>query len=159
MVFLACFSDRSRAKQKSYMNEDLTLAAGEYRLRAPGQTWLIPVRFDAPRSPTSAPNRPRCSRCRRKRTDAASSFCYPLLLPHAVDREQLAKLRLYVPTLWPELLAARGPKFGSAQYLAQRFLPLPVDQRYDASDMDELTERLETALVGAARGAQQRNSG
>ena len=47
MVFLACFSDRSRAKQKSYMNEELTLAVGEYRLRAPGQTWLIPVRFDA----------------------------------------------------------------------------------------------------------------
>jgi hypothetical protein len=64
-----------------------------------------------------------------------------------------------VPTRWLELLAATGPKFGSARDLAQRFLPLPVDQRCHASDMDELTERLETALVGAARGAQQRNSG
>ncbi len=51
MVFLACFSDRSRAKQKSYMNEEITLAVGEYRLRAPGQKWLIPVRFDAGKIP------------------------------------------------------------------------------------------------------------
>ncbi|MGH3735650.1 MAG: toll/interleukin-1 receptor domain-containing protein [Micromonosporaceae bacterium] len=27
LVFLACFSDNSRAKKKSYMNEELTLAA------------------------------------------------------------------------------------------------------------------------------------
>lgn len=47
LVFLACFSDNSRAKGKSYMNEELTLAVDEYRLMAPGRTWLIPVRFDA----------------------------------------------------------------------------------------------------------------
>ncbi len=47
VVFLACFSDRSRAKQKSYMNEEITLAVDEFRLRAPGQKWLIPVRFDS----------------------------------------------------------------------------------------------------------------
>ena len=47
LVFLACFSDNSRAKDKSYMNEELSLAVEEYRLRPPGKTWLIPVRFDA----------------------------------------------------------------------------------------------------------------
>jgi hypothetical protein len=47
MVFLACFSDESRAKGRSYMNEELTLAVEEFRLRPPGRTWLIPVRFDA----------------------------------------------------------------------------------------------------------------
>lgn len=47
LVFLACFSDNSRAKAKSHMNEELTLAVEEYRLRAPGRTWLIPVRFDS----------------------------------------------------------------------------------------------------------------
>lgn len=46
LVFLACFSDNSRAKEKSHMNEELTLAVEEYRLRPPGATWLIPVRFD-----------------------------------------------------------------------------------------------------------------
>ncbi|MFC8230622.1 toll/interleukin-1 receptor domain-containing protein [Streptomyces sp. NPDC057287] len=47
LVFLACFSDGSRAKAKSYMNEELALAVEEFRLRAPGRVWLIPVRFDA----------------------------------------------------------------------------------------------------------------
>jgi hypothetical protein len=46
LVFLACFSEQSRAKRKSYMNEELVLAAEEFRQLAPGATWLIPVRFD-----------------------------------------------------------------------------------------------------------------
>ncbi|WP_144765941.1 toll/interleukin-1 receptor domain-containing protein [Curtobacterium sp. 9128] len=46
LVFLACFSDQSRARSKSYMNEELTLAVDEFRQRPPGATWLIPVRFD-----------------------------------------------------------------------------------------------------------------
>lgn len=47
LVFLACFSDNSRAKPKSYMNEELTLAVDEFRQMPPGRVWLIPVRFDA----------------------------------------------------------------------------------------------------------------
>jgi len=46
LVFLACFSDNSRAKAKSYMNEELTLAVEEFRQMPPGRTWLIPVRLD-----------------------------------------------------------------------------------------------------------------
>ena len=45
LIFLACFSDRTQAKAKSYMNEELTLAAEEFRQYPPGATWLIPVRF------------------------------------------------------------------------------------------------------------------
>lgn len=47
LVFLACFSDNSRAKDMSYMNEELTLAVDEFRRMPPGRVWLIPVRFDA----------------------------------------------------------------------------------------------------------------
>ncbi len=47
LVFLACFSDNSRAKDKSHMNEELTIAVEEYRKMPPGRTWLIPVRFDS----------------------------------------------------------------------------------------------------------------
>lgn len=46
LVFLACFSDNSRARSKSHMNEELTLAVEEFRKMPPGRTWLIPVRFD-----------------------------------------------------------------------------------------------------------------
>lgn len=45
MVFLACISDNSNAKLKSYMNEELNLAIEEHRQMGPGQTWIIPVRF------------------------------------------------------------------------------------------------------------------
>lgn len=47
LVFLACFSDNSRAKDRSHMNEELTLAIEEFRAMPPGRTWLIPVRFDS----------------------------------------------------------------------------------------------------------------
>jgi WD40 repeat protein len=46
LVFIACFSTRSAARTKSYHNEELLLAIEQLRLRPPGNTWLIPVRFD-----------------------------------------------------------------------------------------------------------------
>jgi hypothetical protein len=46
LVFLACFSRQSQARRTSYMNEELTLAVDQFRLRPPGATWLIPVRLD-----------------------------------------------------------------------------------------------------------------
>ncbi|MGM1065201.1 toll/interleukin-1 receptor domain-containing protein [Saccharothrix sp. Mg75] len=46
LVFLACFSEQTKAKPRSYMNEELTLAAEEFRQYPPEATWLIPVRFD-----------------------------------------------------------------------------------------------------------------
>ena len=46
LVFLACFSDASRGRDKSYMNEELTLAVEEFRKMPPGRTWIIPVRLD-----------------------------------------------------------------------------------------------------------------
>jgi hypothetical protein len=45
-VFLACFSTRSMQKPVSYQNEELLLAVEQMRLRLPGASWLIPVRFD-----------------------------------------------------------------------------------------------------------------
>jgi hypothetical protein len=46
LVFIACFSTRSAARQKSYQNEELLLAIDQLRMRGPDATWLIPVRFD-----------------------------------------------------------------------------------------------------------------
>ena len=46
LVFIACFSSRSVARQKSYQNEELLLAIEQLRLRRPDDPWLIPVRFD-----------------------------------------------------------------------------------------------------------------
>src|SRR5690242_15279990 len=46
LVFLACFSRASRARQASYQNEELALAIEQMRVRHPGDAWLIPVRLD-----------------------------------------------------------------------------------------------------------------
>lgn len=45
LAFIACFSEASTAKDRSYQNEELVLATEEYRLRRPGHPWLFPVRF------------------------------------------------------------------------------------------------------------------
>ena len=46
LVFIACFSQASAARQRSYQNEELILAIEQLRLRLPDNPWLIPVRFD-----------------------------------------------------------------------------------------------------------------
>jgi TIR domain-containing protein len=46
LVFLACFSRRSVARDRGYHNAELVLAAEELRNRRPYVPWLIPVRFD-----------------------------------------------------------------------------------------------------------------
>ncbi|RII41321.1 toll/interleukin-1 receptor domain-containing protein [Galactobacter valiniphilus] len=45
-VFLACFSSNLAKREKSYQFEELTLAAEEYRLRAPDAKWLMTARLD-----------------------------------------------------------------------------------------------------------------
>jgi molecular chaperone DnaK (HSP70) len=45
-VFLACFSNASVARRRSFQNEELALAIEQMRLHRLGDTWLIPVRFD-----------------------------------------------------------------------------------------------------------------
>ena len=51
LVFLACFSQNSHGRAKSYQNEELVIAAEEFRQYAPGHTWLIPVRLDDSKIP------------------------------------------------------------------------------------------------------------
>lgn len=46
LVFLACFSQASLGRDKSYQNEELTLAIEQLRLRRPDEPWLVPVRLD-----------------------------------------------------------------------------------------------------------------
>lgn len=45
-VFIACFSRRSLARDKSYQNQEFNLAIEQLRLRRPDVPWLIPVCFD-----------------------------------------------------------------------------------------------------------------
>ena len=46
LAFAPCFSQAYADREKSQMNEEITLAVEEYRLRPPGRPWLFPIRFD-----------------------------------------------------------------------------------------------------------------
>ena len=58
--FVACFSERSEQKGRSYMREELEIALDEVRLRSRDTAWFIPVklgRCDIPDAPISARER------------------------------------------------------------------------------------------------------
>ncbi len=69
--------------------------------------------------------------------DAAQDgpMCYPFLAERDVDRAELSRRGVFVPTLWPEAIARDGEGFESERSFARRLLPLPIDQRYGADDM------------------------
>src|SRR5258708_18752765 len=45
LAFIACFSENSQRRAATYQNEELALATEQMRLRQPGISWLIPIRF------------------------------------------------------------------------------------------------------------------
>lgn len=67
-------------------------------------------------------------------------FAYPYLTDNGLElKRRLAAHRIYVPTLWPNVLA--DASVGSAAHeLAADILPLPVDQRYDTDDMQTMLD-------------------
>lgn len=64
------------------------------------------------------------------------AFAYPLMLENGAEyRKKLIQNKIFVPTLWPNVL--NEAEKGSLEYkLAADVLPLPCDQRYTQEDMD-----------------------
>ena len=60
---------------------------------------------------------------------------YPLYIENgAAVRKQLQQIRIYIPTLWPDVFEICDET--DLDYdMAMSILPLPVDQRYDEDDM------------------------
>lgn len=77
------------------------------------------------------------------------ALCYPLLLDSASAagslRQHLLEQAIYVPCYWRELIdnPATPPM---ERHLAECLLPLPLDQRYDAKDMQRLADAVITHL-------------
>lgn len=67
-------------------------------------------------------------------------FMYPCCLGDAEGvREKLASESIYIPTLWPNILDEC--KEGSVAFrYARNVLPLPIDQRYEAGDMERVAK-------------------
>lgn len=68
------------------------------------------------------------------------AFMYPLLIEDGVAiRKILQKEKIYIPTLWPNVMEECNPNSLEYRYAAD-ILPIPVDQRYDKEDMKYLVE-------------------
>src|SRR5579863_6987597 len=46
LIFIACFSQASAGRLKSYQRREILIAVEQLQLRQPDDPWLIPVRFD-----------------------------------------------------------------------------------------------------------------
>mgnify|MGYP000882286192 CR=1 FL=1 len=65
-------------------------------------------------------------------------FAYPLYLKNGVEvRKRLAGKKIYIPTLWPNVLVDT-PKNSLEYDYAANILPLPCDQRYGKINMDRI---------------------
>ena len=68
------------------------------------------------------------------------AFMYPLLIQNgSVVRKELQKEKIYIPTLWPNVLEECNSDSLEYRYAAN-ILPIPIDQRYEIEDMKYLAE-------------------
>lgn len=77
-------------------------------------------------------------------------FMYPLLIENGLAaRKKLQKEKIYIPTLWPNVLEECNSDSLEYRYAAN-ILPIPVDQRYDIEDMKYLAEVIKSVLFERA---------
>lgn len=69
-------------------------------------------------------------------------FAYPYYIENGIEiRKRLAEEKIYVPTLWPNVLKENSNKSIEYDYAAN-ILPIPCDQRYGKEEMERLIEVL-----------------
>ena len=78
-----------------------------------------------------------------KLREVEGAFAYPLMIENgAAVRKALQQKKIYIPTLWPNVL--NDMAVDSWEYrCAEDILPLPVDQRYGAEDVEYIVSVIE----------------
>ena len=75
-------------------------------------------------------------------------FCYPLLIKNGFQiKKILAKYGIYIPTLWHNVVDCIGIE---GEY-AKNILPIPVDQRYEKSDIFYLVETIKQLICSGRK--------
>ena len=75
---------------------------------------------------------------------------YPLLINNGMRiRKQLQQMKIYIPTLWPNVLDECEPDTLEYKFAAD-ILPIPVDQRYGVEDMEYLVEVIRSVSTEGA---------
>ncbi len=74
--------------------------------------------------------------------DVEGAFAYPLLIEDGARiKQELIKEKIYIPTLWEDVFGLCDVKTIEYRYVVN-ILPIPVDQRYSAADMEYLAEKI-----------------
>ncbi len=71
----------------------------------------------------------------------SGAFAYPFYCDKGIElRKRLIDSHIYIPTLWPNVvnMEEEGPE----KTMASNILPLPVDQRYSADDMEYVARHI-----------------
>lgn len=77
-------------------------------------------------------------------------FMYPLLVSNGFAiRKILQSKKIYIPTLWPNVLEDCSSESLEYRYAAD-ILPIPIDQRYGEEDMKYLVEVIKNVLFERA---------
>ncbi|NBK98819.1 MAG: hypothetical protein EOM50_12495 [Erysipelotrichia bacterium] len=67
-------------------------------------------------------------------------FAYPFYVENGIEiKKKLAEKKIYIPTLWPNVLKENHEDSIEYDYAAN-ILPLPCDQRYGVEDMDKIVK-------------------
>ena len=79
------------------------------------------------------------------------AFAYPLLIRNGAElRKTLIANKVYVPTLWPNVVGVMDRD--SVEYeLAENILPLPCDQRYGKGDMQTICDIIKNSTYERSR--------
>ena len=77
-----------------------------------------------------------------KLTVPEGAFMYPLYVENGdFIRRELQKKKIYIPILWPDVFEICDESELEFD-MAKNILPLPIDQRYDLSDMELLSKEV-----------------
>lgn len=81
-----------------------------------------------------------------KLSDRPGTFMYPLMVENGAElRKKLQEKKIYIPTLWPNVLQcckAQEPEY----QMANNILPLPIDQRYGEAEMEIMIKEILACL-------------
>jgi hypothetical protein len=79
--------------------------------------------------------------------NSAGLFYYPLLLENGKDiKKKLINNKIYVPTLWPNVLVDASEN-SFEHFITDNMIFLPIDQRYDKNDMEYMIDVLKKTIV------------
>ncbi|MGI9517089.1 MAG: hypothetical protein ACR2NP_08595, partial [Pirellulaceae bacterium] len=67
-------------------------------------------------------------------------FVYPLLPRTPMGKKSFHEQRIFVPTLWPDVLQRPNVTCKAAIEYTQNLIPLPVDHRYGEEDMQRIVD-------------------